>query len=94
MKQIIINYVFVFVLPFLIGIAFRFFLRHARKARFATAGMVVLAAAAWLIAYAVPSHGSELYGIVALIVTCAAAGAVLVGVLLGRHSSFFEHSNK
>lgn len=82
MGQIIKNYMFIFVAPFLIGAAVRFACRHTKRAYLITVIFTVLAIIGWVVFYTVPSHGSELYGITALIATSATIGALLIGLIM------------
>ena len=66
MKQIIINYLFVFGLPIIVGLAVRILLQQFNKAYFVTVVFAVLALVGWVVVSVVPSHGSELYGILAV----------------------------
>ena len=82
MDQIIKNYIFIFIIPFLIGIVVRILFQRAKRAYLITSVIVVLAVIGWVAFYTVPSHGSEMYGIIALLLTCAAAGALLTGLVV------------
>ena len=82
MDQIIKNYIFIFIIPFLIGVVVRISFQRAKRAYLITSVIVVLAVIGWVAFYTVPSHGSEMYGIIALLLTCAAAGALLTGLVV------------
>ena len=82
MDQIIKNYIFIFIIPFLIGVVVRILFQRAKRAYLITSVIVVLAVIGWVAFYTVPSHGSEMYGIIALLLTCAAAGALLTGLVV------------
>ena len=41
----------------------------------------IYAGIGWAAFYIVPSHGSEMYGIIALLITSAAVGALLTGLI-------------
>lgn len=82
MKQIIMNYLCVFIVPALIGFAVRFLLRRTPKGYWITAGLVILTIIAWVAANVIPNHGSELYGILALMVTSALVGSFVTGLLV------------
>lgn len=86
MKQIIINYPFVFGLPMIVGSAVRVLLKRFSKAYFATAVFAVLALVGWVVVNVVPSHGSELYGILAVQATTAFVSSLLAGLVLGLKS--------
>ena len=81
MGQIIKNYMFIFIAPFLIGAAVRFLCRRTKRVYLITAAFTAFAVIGWAAFYTVPSHGSELYGIIALLITSAAIGALLMGLL-------------
>ena len=87
MGQIIINYLYIFIVPFLVGAAARFLFRRIKRAYRVTLVSMALAAIGWFIFYAVPSNGSELYGIIALQLTSVAAGALLAGLILRLKSA-------
>lgn len=82
MDQIIKNYIFIFIIPFLIGVVVRILFQRAKRAYLITSVIVVLAVIGWVAFYTVPSHGSEMYGIIALLLTCAAAGTLLTGLVV------------
>ena len=82
MKQIIINYLGVFIVPALIGFVVRFLLRRSRKGYWVTAGLAVLTVVGWIAYNTIPSHGSELYGILAAMITSALAGSFVTGLVI------------
>ena len=86
MRQIIINYLFVFGLPIIVGLAVRILLQRFNKAYFATVAFAVLALAGWVVVNVVPLHGSELYGILAVQATTAFASSLLTGLVLKLES--------
>lgn len=82
MGQIIKNYIYIFIVPFLIGAGVRFLCQRSKRAYLTTLLFIVLAVIGWVVYGAIPSHGSELYGIIALALTCAAAGSLLTGLIV------------
>lgn len=86
MKQIIINYLFVFGLPIIVGVVARILLRRFSKAYFTTIAFAVLTLVGWVAAIAVPSNGSELYGILAIQATVAFVSSLLTGLVLQSKS--------
>ncbi len=82
MKQIIINYLFIFGLPIIVGLAIRILLQRFNKAFFVTVVFAVLALVGWVVVNVVPSHGSELYGILAVQATTAFVSSLLTGLVL------------
>ena len=86
MKQIIINYLFVFGLPIIVGMVVRILLRQLSKAYFTTIAFAVLTFVGWVVAIAVPSNGSELYGIWATQATVAFVSSLLTGLVLQSKS--------
>jgi len=82
MKQIVINFLFVYGLPVIIGTAVRILLRRSDKSWLATAAFAALTLAGWIIAGAVPAGGSELYGILAVQATAAFVSSLLTGLVL------------
>lgn len=81
MGQILFNIFMVYILPVIIGIAVRVAVRKMRKPFIVTVGLILLAVVMWAIAVIVPSHGSEGNGIMAMMATCLALGAVITGVI-------------
>ena len=84
MQQIIFNYLCVLILPALIGFLVRFLFRRAKKSFWITATLIVLAVLSWIIAIVIPSHGSELYGIIATMVASASISSLITGLAI-RH---------
>ena len=82
MKQIIINYLIVFGLPIIVGLGVRILLQRFNKAYFVTVVFAVLALVGWVVVNVVPSHGSELYGILAVQATTAFVSSLLTGLVL------------
>lgn len=82
MDQIIKNYMFIFIIPFLVGVVVRFLFQRTKRAYLITSVIAVLTVIGWVVFYTVPSHGSELYGIIALLLTCAAVGTLLTGLVV------------
>lgn len=82
MAQIIKNYIFLFAVPFLIGIVVRVISHRTERAYLITSAFIVLAIIGWAVYFMVPSHGSELYGIIALIITCSMAGVLITGLTM------------
>lgn len=82
MGQIIINYIFIFVAPFLAGAALRLLCRRAKRGYLITLVSIALAVVGWAAFYTIPSHGSEVYGIIALQLTSMAAGVLLAGLTI------------
>ena len=94
MKQIIINYLFVFGLPIIIGLAVRILFQRFNKAYFSTVAFAVLALVGWVVVNAVPSNGSELYGILATQATVAFASSLLTGLVLKLKSTTSSADSK
>ena len=86
MKQIIFNYLCVFVIPALIGFLLRFFFRRAKKGSLITAAWIALVVLSWIAATVIPSHGSELYAIRAMMVTSASISSLVTGLAI-RHKA-------
>ena len=82
MKQIIINYLFIFGLPVIIGLAVRIILQRFNKAYLVTTLFAILTAIGWYIANAMPSYGSELHGILAIQTTVVFVSSLLTGLIL------------
>ena len=81
MGQILFNIFMVYILPVIIGIVVRVTVRKIRKPFVVTIGLILLAALMWMIAVVVPNHGSEGSGIMAMMATCLALGALITEVL-------------
>lgn len=82
MLQIVKNYLIIFIIPFLVGVAVRLLCRRVNKDYFITVAFAALAIIAWAVALIVPSHGSELYALIAAQATSAAVGALLIELVL------------
>ena len=82
MKQIIVNYLFIFGLPVIIGLAVRIILQRFNKAYLATALFAILTAIGWCVANTIPSYGSELHAILAIQATAAFVSSLLTGLIL------------
>lgn len=82
MKQIIINYLFIFGLPILVGLVVRILFQRFSKAYFTTVAFAVFTLAGWVVVNVVPSNGSELYGILATQATVAFISSLLTGLVL------------
>ena len=82
MKQIISNYLSVFVPPIIIALIVRILLRRFDKAYLATVAFALLTVVAWIAAQVIPSHGSELYGLMAVEATTAFVTSLLTGLVL------------
>ena len=77
-----LNILYIFVLPALVGIAVRVLMIRFKKSYLATAVLGILTVIAWGIWLFNPIQGSELFGILALQVSLAFAGSLLTGVIL------------
>ena len=82
MKQIIFNYLWVFIIPALIGFLLRFFVRRAKRGSLITAALIALAVLSWIVATVIPSHGSELYAIRAMMVTSSSVAALMTDMVI------------
>ena len=94
MKQIIINYLFVFGLPIIVGLGVRILFQRFNKAYFTTVAFAVLALVGWVVVNVVPSHGSELYGILATQATVAFVSSLLTGLVLKSKSKASSADSK
>ena len=94
MKQIIINYLFVLGLPIIVGLAVRILFQRFNKAYFTTVAFAVLALVGWVVVNVVPSHGSELYGILATQATVAFVSSLLTGLVLKSKSKASSADSK
>lgn len=81
MKQIILNWLYVFIGPPVLGLALRFFCRRWKRARLITICLLLLTAASWITARAAP-QGLEWYGLAAVQASLAAAGSLAAGAAL------------
>ena len=87
MAQIILNYLYIFIIPVIIGFAIRFFTRKTKWSYWSTVFFVVLSFVAWTIGYVVSLKGSELHGILALQATAAAIGSLVTGIAVRLKNS-------
>ena len=90
MVQIVLNYLLIFILPFLAGILLRSLLfRKTARGWIVTVIAAVLALVTSIVAFAVPSHGSEANGLLMCQAIC-----LLAGVLLAAGIDRFQHRRK
>lgn len=82
--QILINYLGIFILPFVLGGTARFLCRGFSKAWLISAAALVLSLAAWLAARNPPVLGSELYILRTVQCVCFMTGSLLAGLLVKR----------
>lgn len=94
MKQIIINYLVILVLPLVIGLATRIILQRFNKGCFATILFAILTAIGWCVAITIPSQGSELYGLLAIQATAAFASSLVTGLVLRLKQKIDSHAHK
>ena len=83
-----------FGLPIIIGLAVRILFQRFNKAYFATVVFAVLTLVGWVVVNVIPSHGSELYGILATQATVAFASSLLTGLVLRGKSKANQTVNK
>ena len=88
MKTIIINYLWIFGLPLLIGIALRVLLNRFRKAYLVTAVLGIVTLIAWCIAMFNPIQGSEMFGLLAIQATTAFAASFVTGLVLNHFGHY------
>lgn len=82
MKQIIINYLGLFIVPALVGFTVRFLLLRSEKGYWVTAGLAFLTLIGWVAANVIPTHGSEVCGVLVLMVTSAAVASFVTGMVI------------
>ena len=82
MKQIIFNYLCVLIIPALIGFLGRFLFRRAKRGYLITVALLALTILGWIAANVIPSHGSELYAIRAMMITSASVAALVTEVMI------------
>ena len=87
MNQIIINYLFVIVLPIIVGLVVRILSQRFNKACFVTVTFAISALVGWIVVNVVPSNGSELYGILATQATISFVSSLLTGLVLKLKSN-------
>lgn len=78
MKQIVLNWLFIFIGPPVLGLVVRFFCRRWKRAYFITICLLLLTAAAWAATGTVP-NGLEWYGLSAVQASLASAGSLAAG---------------
>lgn len=82
MRQDLVNLLGILVLPAVLGAGLRILCCRTRRGWGVTVGLALLAAGMWVVAQTVFSHGSELYGVLALQASAAALAALAAGVAL------------
>ena len=82
MKQIILNYLYVFILPLLVGCLVRLLCCKWSKGWLITAAAAALALIAFIVVLTVPNRGSELYGLRFVQAACLLIGSLLVGLII------------
>ena len=87
MKQILLNYLGVLIIPVLIGFIVRFLFRRAKKGYLVTVAFACLTVIGWTVYYAIRTRGGELFGIWALMITSAAAASFITGFAMSRKNS-------
>ena len=80
--QIFMNYLLIFILPFLLGALLRFLMRKRSRGWIVTVIAAALALTMLIVAVAVPNHGSEANGLMAYQAACLLVGSLLVGGVL------------
>ena len=83
MLTIIMNYLNIFIFPFIVGLAIRFGVGKWSKAFLVTVFFTLLALAAIWAEKTIPSHGSEIYALISMEAICMAAGS-WVAALVAR----------
>ncbi len=81
MKQIIMNYLFIFGLPLIVGFTVRVLLNHFRMAYLTTVAFGIAALIDWCILQTNPTPGSELFWILTMHAACAFAASLLTGTV-------------
>ncbi|MBE6613364.1 MAG: hypothetical protein E7632_12845 [Ruminococcaceae bacterium] len=82
MKTIIMNYIYIFILPIIVGITIRILTARRRFGFLVTAGLAILAVIGWCIAAANPIPGNEFFGILAIQESMACAASLVLGGVL------------
>ncbi len=82
MGQIVINYLSIFIIPFLFGAILRVFWHKSKKAYLVTAISAVVTVICFIIAQNPPVSGSELYGIRTLIAASFTVGSFVFGAVI------------
>ena len=88
MKTIIINYLWIFGLPLLIGIALRILLNRLPKPYLVTAVLGIVTLIAWCIAMLNPISGNEMFGLMAVQATTAFAASFVTGLILNHFGHY------
>ena len=87
MKQIILNYLGVLIIPVLIGVIIRFLFRRAKNGYFVTVAFSCLSVMGWIVYEVIRTRGGELFGIWALMITSAAIASFVTGFAIRRKNS-------
>lgn len=81
MRQIIANYLVIFIIPLLVGALIRFLLRKRNKAWLVTVLSAFLALAAFIAERTIPVHGSERNALLLFMAVCLLIGSLLMGII-------------
>ena len=77
MLQIALNYLYIFIGPFILGLVLRLIFFRFRKGFIVELVCAALSVVLWGVALLVPSYGSEGNALMALQGTCLTAGALI-----------------
>lgn len=89
MLQILVNYVFIFIIPFIIGLIVRFFGRKFNKFYFITFGLAILTIILYFIVSNINTHGSE-----GPILRVMQLGSFTVGIAIVEVINYFQKKKK
>ena len=82
MKQIIVNYLLIIGLPIIVGIGICILEMYFQKEYIFRILLSIITVISWIIAKTIPTHGSELLEILALMITNVLIAYVVTGFLV------------
>lgn len=84
MKQIIINYFMIFILPIILGVCVRLLCRKWSKAWLITVISAVLTIIEVIVAHDPPVSGSEVYALTAVQLFCFTITSLIAGIVIRK----------
>ncbi len=82
MSQLILDYLFIIILPFLVGVMLRLVADRTRKPFIVTICLSVLAVLMWILSAVMSKSGSDTGSIKALMTSFSVIGSIAVGLLI------------
>ena len=79
---IVMNYLFIFIIPFLFGFIIRLALHWFKRGFLLTLGTIIFAVFTSIAVAIIPAHGNEFYGLFMCQSICLAVGALISEAIL------------